>query len=525
MEDLMELSYQKKGDNTYAKVPGKSYRKDGKVCKTGVIYLGRVIDKEHNVFYTRERGIYTYDPKTSQYGKADETFISEPAKDGRRKLRVMLDFGDAFFVDALLRQMHYDEVLASVSYRNKDTLFAMVQYYVLCNTANDHARIWYDGSFAKMLYPKANLTSQRITDFLTSLGDPAKLDAFFDAHVEWIRKYISDDPAILVDSTGLPNDIHFPLAAISNHNGEISRETRMTTLVQRDSGYPLLFRVNPGNIVDMSTITRTMNELYIRGMSADFAIMDAGFYTNDNVEALYEANIDFLTRLPAKYSLYQNLVQNHASDLKRPENLVQYKNRYVYIKRVDVRIGHKRHEAYAYIGYDIERGTDENYKALKRARRKNSSPDQVHASLQGTGMFVIISTLAFESDGILPAYYTRQLVEQYFDISKGSSNLMPLRVHSAETLRGHLMLSMIAATVNVYIQNKTNRIYDSRDELFMTLRNQKCSLHQSKITTSEPQREANEFYKTFDIMCPLYYDRAGEKMTPKYELPRINKAD
>ena len=84
MEDLMELSYQKKGDNTYAKVPGKSYRKDGKVCKTGVIYPGRVIDKEHNVFYTRERGIYTYDPKTSQYGKADETFISEPAKDGRR---------------------------------------------------------------------------------------------------------------------------------------------------------------------------------------------------------------------------------------------------------------------------------------------------------------------------------------------------------------------------------------------------------------------------------------------------------
>ncbi|MCD8021307.1 MAG: hypothetical protein LUF92_17575 [Clostridiales bacterium] len=59
----------------------------------------------------------------------------------------------------------------------------------------------------------------------------------------------------------------------------------------------------------------------------------------------------------------------------------------------------------------------------------------------------------------------------------------------------------------------------------MTLWNQKCSLRQSKITTSEPQREANEFYRFFDIECPLYYDRSGEKTTPRYELPRINKAD
>ncbi len=142
-----------------------------------MIYPCRVVDKEtHNVFYTRKRGLYTFDSETFQYVEADESFVSELLHDGRRKTKIMLDFGDAFFADTLLHQMLSDEVLASISYRNKDTLFAMVQYYILCNTANNHAGIWYEGSFARMLYPKANLTSQRITDFLTSLGDSAKLD-------------------------------------------------------------------------------------------------------------------------------------------------------------------------------------------------------------------------------------------------------------------------------------------------------------------------------------------------------------
>ena len=73
----MELNYQLKSGQLYAKVPGHSVRRDGKIIKTGVLYLGRVIDKEHNVFYSRERGIFTYDPETGSFGKADETYVSD----------------------------------------------------------------------------------------------------------------------------------------------------------------------------------------------------------------------------------------------------------------------------------------------------------------------------------------------------------------------------------------------------------------------------------------------------------------
>ena len=113
----MEINYQFKNGNEYAKVPGTSYRDNGKVRKKGVIYLGRVIDKEHHIFCNRERGIFSYDPDTGVFGKADETYISDLKSDGRKKQKILLDFGDSFFLDALIKSIGYDTVLNTLPYR------------------------------------------------------------------------------------------------------------------------------------------------------------------------------------------------------------------------------------------------------------------------------------------------------------------------------------------------------------------------------------------------------------------------
>lgn len=62
-------------------------------------------------------------------------------------------------------------------------------------------------NFARILYPDSNVKSQRISDFLASLGDKRKQQNCFRAHISWLKKNICDDPAIIVDSTDLPNDI------------------------------------------------------------------------------------------------------------------------------------------------------------------------------------------------------------------------------------------------------------------------------------------------------------------------------
>lgn len=61
-----------------------------------------------------------------------------------------------------------------------------------------------------------------------------------------------------------------------------------------------MFRIKPGNINDISTITRSINDLSVHDIDTDFVLMDAGYFTDDNVEALYNAGIEFITRLPER---------------------------------------------------------------------------------------------------------------------------------------------------------------------------------------------------------------------------------
>ncbi len=136
------------------------------------------------------------------------------------------------------------------------------------------------------------------------------------------------------------------------------------------------------------------------------------------------------------------------------------------------------------------------------------------------GLFVIVSSLPYQTDEILPVYYIRQTIEQYFDISKVSSKLTLLRIHSEQALYGHLILSMIAATINIRIMNTIKQYLDNRDSLFMSFNNQKCIAYRTQINTCEPQAMANAFYDKFRIRYPLYLKWTSTGLSPQYELPK-----
>ena len=516
----MQLSYQKKGNYTYAKVPGKSYREGGRVRKRNAIYLGRVIDKKNNVFYNKERGIFTYDISTGTYGEADASYQGNLKNDRRKKPNLILDFGDSYFLDSLLKTMHYDEVLNGIDYQNKDTLWAMVEYYILSNKANMHANTWYEGSFANVLYPSADIHSQRISKLLDALGTEAVRRSYFKAHIDWLKKYICNDPAIIIDSTGLPNAIRMNMTQISNHNGKINNEARMITAVQRDSGYPIMFRAVPGNIVDVSTLSATITTLAQYDVKTDMAMLDAGYVSEDNIANLFTAGIEFVARLPEKnQSIYNGVLSKGLDSLKCPENLVEFNGRYVYAKQIECKVGD--HTAYAYLCFDVDASSDENHKAIKRSRKKKISDSEMHRLFESSGLFVIISSLPYQADEILTVYYTRQLVEQYFDVSKGISKLTPLRVHTEQRVLGHILLSQIAATVNLYIQQKMHSAYEDSEEMFMGLRNQKCIVYASRIVTNEGQSGATQYYNKFKIKYPVSFDTTGSVPKPIYDIAGI----
>jgi transposase len=75
---------------------------------------------------------------------------------------------------------------------------------------------------------------------------------------------------------------------------------------------PIYFRYCPGNIVDVSTLCTTIAELRQYKISVDYAIVDAGYFSEDNVRNLYRNNIHFVTRLASNRKLYKEVTKEHS---------------------------------------------------------------------------------------------------------------------------------------------------------------------------------------------------------------------
>ncbi|MDR1733047.1 MAG: transposase [Synergistaceae bacterium] len=310
-----------------------------------------------------------------------------------------------------------------------------------------YAEVWSAGNFISTLFPDAELSSQRISDFLEELGKESHWRNFFSSYIKCVA---GDKVGIIADSTGMPNEIDIPVTAWGNHGGDTQLETRLLMVIDKDTGRPLYFRYMAGNIVDVSTLKNTIAELSEMGVKTSYALIDAGYYSEANIRALYSEKISFLTRLPANRKLYNNLIATH-TDIESVKNAVIYGGRALYVKKVEVDL--YENKGFAYVICDIRRKGDETTKYLISAKEDGLSDEEMGTALNEKGKFILISSEDVPISEIIPMYYTRQTAEKLFGVSKSFIDLLPLRTHKIETLRGYLMLTFI--TLLIYLEMKS----------------------------------------------------------------------
>ena len=101
--------------------------------------------------------------------------------------------------------------------------------------------------------------------------------------------------------------------------------------------------------------------------------------------------------------------------------------------------------------------------------------------------------------------YTRQTAEQVFDVGKNYADLLPLRVHSEETFRGHLLLSFIATSVFLSINQMLKGTNFNTQGAFVIIKNQKCKVFDDRILPKETNKKMNEIYKKLKITKSRQY--------------------
>jgi len=440
---------------------------------------------------------YAYDMKTvwdkkkKKYGKKS-TYLGKVSNLETREYiakeqkyptpKMILNFGDTYSIANTLNNSVYSDCFKRILPAETDTLMSLSCYKLLKSSSMQYAQTWSEGNYVSHLYKNANLTSQRISDFLKKLGKEAVWRTFFTSYIE---KIVGEKSGVIVDSTGLPNEINFPLSAWNNHGGASERETRLLMVVERTTGQPLYFSYKAGNIVDVSTLSNTIAELAQMGVNTSFALIDAGYFSEDNIKELFAGKIAFLTRIPTGRVLYKNLVNEHSDSLETAKNRVIYGNRSLYIKCVEVELF--GHTGYAYLACDIKRKGDEINNFLIAAKEDRLTDEEIDEKLKFKGKFAIVSSEKLSADEVLPLYYTRQSAENLFGVSKCFLDILPLRTHSIETFRGYLMLNFMSLIAYIEMKKLLKDKFTVEGAL-LEMTNLMCSIYHNEVIVCEPTK-------------------------------------
>ena len=545
--------YKNKAGTDVANWVGKSIVTPEGPRKEKQIYLGRVVNREQLIFWNRKQGYYQFNPEDQTMKTVDPKSIptSSYEPDGsRKKPPIVVDFGDSYFLDRFLRDTGYDKVIDVLDYKNRDTLYAMIHFYILEDAANCHADIWYRHNYASYLYPQANIYSQLISDMLAALGDPEQKRRFLLAHIEYVLSSTDTDVSVLIDSTGLPNKCSLPITRTSVHEGEVNIEFRMIALVQKSTGLPLFYEIVSGNIVDISTIEHIIRLAKQYHCEVQYAIGDAGYCCPATMEKLILSGIDFMTRLNPTYDRFTKVLEGHLSELDDPGNTVRYKGRLIRIVKIETEIAIDQEtgevkSGYIYLCKDMQSSASKQDHLMTSKAAKKMTTEELNGQCCRLGIFAIVSTRELATEEVLPEYYVRQNIEQYFDFGKNYARFLPVRQQNMETLAGHMLLAFIATFVIILIKNRLNivdthytqlpmKLCDESDAdcfavidengstlffqqqdpveavlrqspstLFYELRGQKAEIFDNEILPTVPVKQAKDFYGAFRLFSPV----------------------
>ena len=406
----------------------------------------------------------------------------------------ILSFGDTNILWESLKNSRLKIVFDGILPNDLDSLTAMLCYKIIDGGASKNAEIWHQGNISRIFFPNAKLESQRVSELLTKLGNENVQRKFFN---RYIREVADTSGDVVIDSTGMDNEIDIPLTEYSGRNGDMGNKSKLIMVIDRVTHMPLYFRLVAGNIVDVSTLITTFSLTKKFGLNTEMALMDAGYYSSDNVKSLCKEKISFLSRLPANLKLYKETILNSIELLEKPENIIIYNNRSLYIKKVKV-------DLYGYVGYayvctDIKQKGNKLDKFLRDAKDEELTNDQIAEKLPFIGKFILIANKELSIDEVMPMYYTRQVAEAAFGFSKSQLDLLPLRVHSEINLRGYMFLIYIALLLSLEISAKLKG-HCTLNEALALGRNQYCEVFDRDFIALEPNRRLKDIYELLDIM-------------------------
>ncbi|MDD3007185.1 MAG: IS1634 family transposase [Candidatus Pacebacteria bacterium] len=441
---------------------------------------------------------YYYDPaskRTRQRSRyLGKSVDGEPVRvrDANRVPRLTFAYGEYLPLLAILDALRLDTLLSEHLPGTKvQALLTLALNRVISPLPLSQIESWWEGTVLAHLYPDLSLSSNALSTLLETIGSS-------DLPLHFCRTLVrsrGNGSALLYDITSISSWTNtIPLFERGyNRDGLDLRQINLSLTVDRTRGIPLWYEVYPGSIVDVSTLGRTITTLTESGVQDTALVMDRGFFSVANLDALLTSPYEFV--LPPTTTM-KTVKQAYAAlhtTVDHPDNLHLYEGKTLFVQETELVIGDQSISAFAYFSPSREQQERESFyrqlhermerlrevklrpwmnpaevvESIARSYEKyiawtledgrfvvKTRPKAVAARVNRMGMMILLYRGDFTWESCLALYREKDLVEKSFNVLKNEIEVMPLRQKSEETVRGVLFVAFLALVVRMAFRKR-----------------------------------------------------------------------
>lgn len=470
--------------------------------KTGITYAYQneaYWDKEKQQSRAKRKLIGKIDPKTGEivptrsYKRKSQGSEQEVKPGPVPMTQVRRTFyGAGYLLDQMGKHTGvYADLKATFPQSYKQIL--SIAYYLILEENNSLSRFSH---WQKLHYHpfSQDIPSQRSSELFQSIDEEGRM-AFFKKQGK--RRMEKEYWAFDITSISSYSQVLQQVKKGRNKEHDRLPQINLALLFGEESGLPFYYRKLPGNITDVKTVRQLMMEFDVMGYKKVNVILDRGFYSKENISALYKQHQKFVIGVQLRLKYVKEVVEKERENLKLWSNFQTQFNIYGICRSItwdyeqerpnkgDVL--HSKKRAYLHLFYspqkqvkdqvdmneyltalhqDLKENTLKDYRMKdyekyfevsqtpKRGKKIKAKEDVMAEAVRNYGYFALLSNEVNEPFEALSLYRSKDIVEKAFGNLKERLSFRRMQVSSELSLNGKLFVEFIALIYLSYLKKK-----------------------------------------------------------------------
>ena len=419
-----------------------------------------------------------------------------------------------------------------------------IAYYLVLEDQNPLFRFKKWAAIHRHPYGR-DIPSQRSTEIFQSVTEEAKMHFFRLQGKRRVEKeYWAYDSTSISSRSDTLRQVKYGKNKDDDHLPQIN----LALVFGEESRLPFYYRKLAGNVPDVKTIQELLRELDILGYEKIKLVMDRGYYSVENINALFKKHMKFLCGTSSALSFAKEYIREIGSKKDHYEYYNSNLELYVFTRTIAWDYEQERpykgdvikeeRRMYLHLYFNPDKFSDDGkafnrkldtlknellsghrvpehekeyrkYFEMKETPKRGISltvkQDAIDAAHERYGFFVLISNEVKDPVTALSLYRMRDVVEKAFWNVKERLNLRRTMTSSESSLEGKLFVEFIALFYLSYIQKKmeekglfaTYTLHELLDELDVI----ECFMEPGKAPIQgEVLKKQEQIYRDLDVM-------------------------